>query len=128
MGASRADLPEIDFSTSLKVRFTGLVSRPSIGFSGGDAVNLGEPAWPKLLQHFDFDQISQALGETLPPVLIQVVRSDEHTQELDEVPLFSDNWQPIAFGPERHYGYAFQWFAMFLALTCLYFILNSRKM
>jgi len=122
----RDTLPEIAFQASA-VRFTGVMSRPSIGFSSGDAVNLSQQDWPRLLQHFDFEQISEALNEAVLPVLVQIVRDDINPRALAEVPLFEDNWRPVAFGPERHYGYAAQWFAMFLALTALFFILNSKS-
>lgn len=41
--------------------------------------------------------------------------------------LLIPNWQPAASGPEKHYGYAFQWFAMAAALTILFIVVNLSK-
>ena len=37
------------------------------------------------------------------------------------------NWQPVATGPMKHYGYAFQWFAMLAAVIFLFVYLNFIK-
>ena len=45
-----------------------------------------------------------------------------------ETPLwFVANWQPAASGPEKHYSYAFQWFAMAVGLTVLFVVVNSSR-
>ncbi|MCB1318421.1 MAG: hypothetical protein KDK27_20790, partial [Leptospiraceae bacterium] len=36
-------------------------------------------------------------------------------------------WQPVAFGPEKHYAYALQWFAIAFALLVIYIVLNTKK-
>ena len=35
---------------------------------------------------------------------------------------FTVAWQPVVTGPEKHYGYAFQWFAMAIVLIILLFM------
>lgn len=137
LGISRQALPDVAIEQPSEVQFLGVFTQPSIGFSGGDAVNLTLEEWPRLVQHFDYSQIAQALGEPILSGLVQVVRTDEMSKSsmaglglglgLGAATLYPDNWEPVAFGPERHYGYAFQWFAMFVALSGLYIVLNTKK-
>ena len=41
--------------------------------------------------------------------------------------LLVPNWRPAASGPEKHYGYAFQWFAMAAALTVIFVVVNLSR-
>ena len=44
-----------------------------------------------------------------------------------ESALLIPNWRPAASGPEKHYGYAFQWFAMATALTAIFVVVNLSR-
>ena len=46
---------------------------------------------------------------------------------LAEAALLTPNWRPAASGPEKHYGYAFQWFAMAAALTAIFVVVNLSR-
>ena len=37
------------------------------------------------------------------------------------------DWQPIVYGPEKHYGYAAQWFGMALATIILFFFATIKR-
>jgi len=132
------------------ITLVGLLSRPSRGFSDGPALAADGP-WPRVLQYFDYPAIEAALGEPIVPAVVQariaddtgvfattdgsegvaagssgvaLDRADEALQAL----LLTPNWRPAASGPEKHYGYAFQWFAMAAALTVIFVVVNlSRK-
>lgn len=112
----------------------GLLTEPSRGFAGGPALEQTdmteiESSWPKLLQYFDYHAISASLGAPVVTGLIQHIANDAITVDgiaATEL-LKTDNWQPVANGPEKHYGYAFQWFGMFIALLAIYWFTNSRK-
>lgn len=120
-GLDRTQLPDVAFvpSDSNETVVVGMLTRPSIGFSSGAAIETAD-GWPKRLQHFSFDEIAVAMNAPLVPGLLQDVTSSV-------VPMYNNNWSPAASGPERHYGYAFQWFAMFAALTALFVFLNGRR-
>ncbi len=119
----REILPDIQFSNAENVTVTGIMTQPSIGFSSGPAVDPNAKEWPKRLQHFASDEIEEALAESVFAGLVQNLSS--HTPL--PVPMYNNNWVPVASGPERHYGYAFQWFAMFVALTFLFIYLNLSR-
>lgn len=139
-GRTRQDLPDIKLDDELNnkvITTTGLFSRPSKGFASGDAFDIGEP-WPRVLRYFDYQAIEQALGS---PVLAGVVQpqqkgvgytdkrnTDTGSTDNKRPDYYTANWEPVAsIGPERHYGYAFQWYAMAAALTILYIVYNTRR-
>lgn len=125
------------------VELDGLLSRPSKGFASGPALPAEGP-WPRLLQYFDYAAIGAALGEPIVPALVQAQVAPDTTEFADasapdaatlsvddersapRPELLVPNWRPAASGPEKHYGYAFQWFAMAVALTVLFVVLNLR--
>lgn len=118
-GLSREVLPNISFESNLTERVIGIFTRPSIGMVLGDALNTNSDSWPKVIQYPDYDKMGKLLGGS---VIAGIVQSREPIGK--EYP---KNWQPIAFGPEKHYGYALQWFFVAFVLTILYIVLNSRK-
>ncbi|MFK7862230.1 MAG: SURF1 family protein [Granulosicoccus sp.] len=132
-GANRQELPDIELPADVideNISMEGYLSRPSKGFASGDATT-GDDHWPKLLQFFDYDSVSAALGE---PVLAAVVQGQALGTD-SSTPLvltsrpewLKANWQPAASGPAKHYSYAFQWFAMAFALTGIFIVVNVQK-
>lgn len=87
----------------------------------GDTLILGDsapgPGWPKLVQQADSAAAltpyldEDAAGEVFP----WTVRLAAHSPAL-----LVRNWTVVNTGPEKHRGYAVQWFAMALALVLLY--------
>ena len=132
-GISRAKLPNVDLPegvSNITLSIEGVLSRPSKGFSSGDAVPIkGE--WPRLLQFFDYTAIAVALGEPVLPVVVQVqalaISGDEAMIYTPRAEWLKANWQPAASGPAKHYSYAFQWFAMAVALTLIFIFVNTHK-
>jgi len=133
VGASRQQLPDVALpavAIGVPVSVQGYLSQPSKGFASGDALQAGEP-WPKRLQYFDYDAIGQALGRVVVPAVIQAqsLSIDAKTPTLltPRPEWLVANWQPAASGPAKHYSYAFQWFAMALALSVIFVCVNCRK-
>lgn len=132
-GASRQELPDIALpavAVGQSVMFEGYLSRPSKGFASGDAVT-GVGDWPKLLQYFDYDAIAKELGEPIVPAVVQTqsLGTDARTPTVltSRPEWLRANWQPAASGPAKHYSYAFQWFAMAVALTSIFLVVNTRR-
>lgn len=87
----------------------------------GEALILGESApgagWPKLLQEADSAAALAALwdanaGLQVFPWTVRLAATSPAVLER--------NWTVVNSGPEKHRGYAVQWFAMALALVLLY--------
>jgi surfeit locus 1 family protein len=77
------------------------------------------PGWPKVVQFPSRDELSSALGLQLVPGLVLL--------DADQPDGFRREWRPSDFGPERHLGYAVQWFALAITLIVLYLAWSFRK-
>lgn len=98
----------------------GLLVTPSKGITLGDAIDETDQQWPKILQYPDYETIAKKLDRI--EVINAVIISSPN-----QAGNYTYNWQPVAHGPEKHYGYAFQWFAMLLAVLTLFVYLNFIK-
>lgn len=113
--------PEIETPDSV-VQLTGRLSPPPrVGFQLGAAQALDAENWPNLTTYFDLERVREVFG---PEVLDQVVLlSPDHPQHLT-----GDEWQTIVMGPERHRGYAFQWFSIGSAVFAIWAFLSYRQL
>jgi surfeit locus 1 family protein len=118
-GKTRADLPKLPVDQSGVVRVEGLIDLPAT-----DVFVLGEgedrdPGWPKVLQRVRLDLQAQQLGAKLLPVVLLL--------GADQPDGFVRDWKPVVFGPERHVGYAVQWFSLSTALLVIYIWVNLKR-
>lgn len=138
-GVSRSDLPDVSMAVAEStqtesgsivdtgVHVTGLFSRPSRGFAQGEPF-IESSQWPRTLQYFEYASISDSLGAQVLPGVVQVLDASQEEQSVDASSTWLiPNWQPAASGPAKHYSYAFQWFAMAVALTVLFIVTNLSK-
>jgi len=136
LGSTREDLPSVAITSAVQdksVTITGLFSRPSKGLVNGAAFD-DNASWPRVMQYFDYTAMEMALGKALLAGVVQPqqaggAKSKDAQEALSEHPEFyTANWEPTAaIGPIRHYGYAFQWYAMALALTILFIVHNTKR-
>ena len=92
-------------------RVLGRVGRLPVG-----GLRLGEPQttiteWPPVLLFPTLPELEQLLDEPLLPWVL--------LQESDDETGLERRWEPGGLPPERHLGYAVQWFALCIALTLL---------
>lgn len=78
----------------------------------------GTQGWPQVFQRLDWPLAERALGQSLMPFQVRI--DPEHPLALET------DWVVSVSGPERHQGYAVQWFAMALALSILYLIAGFK--
>ena len=90
---------------------------PRAGMKMGDAFTPGDD-WPKNAVYPSYEEMAEALGTDVQPFVLLMDQGEPHG--------FSRRWTPSGFGPEKHYGYALQWFAMAAVLSGL-LIWNHRK-
>lgn len=120
LGVSRQTLPEITVSEK-SVTVTGWLAQPTNpGLWWGEA--RGEDGrWPRVIPYVDYQGLSKLLNYPLQPVVIL----------LDpQVPTgYVRDWQPRfgGIGPERHQGYAVQWFGLAASLIVLFFAVNTSQ-
>jgi len=100
-------------------RLSGRLAQPA-----NPGLQLGEPdldRWPARIIYLDYQQLSRALPYALLPAVVLLDPAAEAG--------FRRQWQPNfgGIGPERHRGYAVQWFALALTLLVLYLMTTLRR-
>lgn len=113
----REQLPT--FTTpEVPVSIEGYVAKPS----KNPLINHGKSdlslLWPKRVLSLDLAQAETALGKPLLPWVVRIN---------DESPgAFVTQWPVISTKPEKHRGYALQWFSMALVLLVLYGVVLAK--
>ncbi|MCP8462580.1 SURF1 family protein [Pseudomonas sp. ZM23] len=74
--------------------------------------------WPRLVTQVDAPFLWDQLGREGSPLEIRLEPGDA---------AFDTDWPIVAMPPERHIGYAVQWFALAIALSGLYLYLGIRR-
>lgn len=93
------------------VTLTGRAGRlPRAAYRMGQSIP-ATAGWPRVGVYPTLDEVADALGEPLAPFVLLL--------DPDGGTVLARDWSPAGFGPERHYGYALQWFAMAFVLTAL---------
>lgn len=121
LGTNRQQRPDVNPKNGQRTDIVnGLLVQPSKGFTLGAAIDESEQRWPLVLQFLDYETIFTRL-DTMPVIPAVVVLDSDHPRS------YAYSWKPVADGPEKHYGYAFQWFAMLFAVIVLFVYLNFVK-
>ena len=108
LGLDRSRLPPVQVDARPRTVTGRLDGLPAPGLRIGAARATGETGWPLVLNFPVAADLVAALGE---PVERRIVLLDA-----TEPDGFQREWRPsIGFPPERHLGYAIQWFALALA-------------
>lgn len=119
VGASRSNLPVLPLPEG-KVALLGNVDFPeSVGLV------LGEQPVASLdslvvLQNLDIQQLAQARQLALLPMALVLAEQQPGSLQYD--------WLPVeAISPEKHLGYAVQWYALATALLIIFVGVNTRR-
>lgn len=75
--------------------------------------------FPVLLQQVDLSEISLHLGEQVMPATIRLLPDGSE---------FVRQWQAVAMSPDKHLGYAVQWFGLAIAALTVYLLSMLKKM
>ncbi|HEY9035864.1 MAG TPA: SURF1 family protein [Pseudomonadales bacterium] len=112
----RSQLPEVSFPAG-EISLRGHAYWPEAGWQlNGPQVSAGE--WPKVTQS-QLPSDLQAVAKTpLAPYLVRL--------SPDSPAALVTDWQPVNTQPEKHTGYAVQWFLMAAALLMLFVLRNSN--
>ena len=117
-GLTRQLPPNVDIENT-GVQLTGTLYVPyGKGFRLG-GLDDGEFLWPRVIQFLDFKEMSERLSYDLLPVVIRLSAEAENG--------FLREWNIVNMGPEKHYGYAVQWYALALAMFIIFMILALKK-
>jgi surfeit locus 1 family protein len=119
LGSSRAELPVVAVSPEPRTVAGRLDALPQPGVRVGTAGVEGDVSWPRVLNFPRQQDVEQALRA---PVESRILLLDPAAPDG-----YERVWRPaLRFGPERHLGYAIQWFALALAAAVGFVALSLR--
>ena len=119
VGPDRALLPEIAAPADALL-LTGTVRLPRedlfvLGDTGHAAAG-----WPKVVQRVEIDAMQRSLGYPLAAWLVALDAGAPHG--------YVREWKAApGLSPDRHRGYAFQWFALATALLAIWIAVNLER-
>lgn len=116
-GPSRAALPGVAVGDGTRAVTGRVDALPRPGIELGAAPSSGP--WPRVVGFPRLPELGAALGRALYPqiVLLDAEAPDGYLRD----------WRPGGMPPERHVGYAVQWFALALTLVAGYVVASLRK-
>ena len=120
LGATREDLPDVAVGGQEREVSGILDVLPIPGMRVGPAAAPGTAGWPRVLLFPTEADVEAVLDTDVEPriILLDAGAPDG----------FERKWRPsLGFGPERHLGYAIQWFAFGLVTAILFIALNLRR-
>ncbi len=121
LGATRQDLPPVFVSPELRAVSGRLDTLPAPGVRVGDAGVAGDTGWPRVLNFPRQQDLEQTLGAKVETriVLLDPAAPDGYERV----------WRPaMQFGPERHLGYAVQWFVFAIITLIIFIALSLRRL
>lgn len=121
LGPTRRELPTLEPLPEGEATVRGRLSPPpGSGLLLGESGHEEASGWPRVVQTVDVDAMQRALGRPIAPLTLLL--------DADEPGCHVCTWAPVrGIGPEKHRGYAVQWFALALALLILCGMLLRRK-
>jgi surfeit locus 1 family protein len=120
MGLTRARLPDVTVGDEPRAVRGRLDTLPVPGIRVGDANVAGDERWPRVLLFPTVADLEETLGRRVASRI--VLLDDDLPDGYERV------WRPsIGFGPERHLGYALQWFALGIAAAVAFVATSLRR-
>lgn len=118
LGTSRSILPNIK-TPNEKVTIRGMLNQPPSYVALGQMLAAAETKWPLLIEYIEINELAEFTKLSLFPYVLTLTPDDQAAYEVE--------WRAVTTGPERHQGYAFQWFALALTLLILFVALNRNR-
>ena len=116
-GNDRGKLPKLDISKN-EVKIFGTLESPELGFVLSE--NLITNSSPKVSQTKNIEVLQTAFNQELFPFILVAEPTLKDSLEYIKI-------TPTNMTPAKHYGYAIQWFTMFLAICFMYLWIGSKN-
>lgn len=118
-GADRTVLPKFPQPSGLQ-HIAGTSHYPNPDFFVLEEDRYDQVSWPFLVQKIDIDRTATLFSKPLAPFTLRLA-ADANSG-------FVREWHTTNTMPaEKHYGYAFQWFALATALLVIYTVTNTKR-
>ena len=118
LGSDRSHLPDVKIPSMNAVLLGNLDHFPSVGIKL-DKADVLSSGWPAVTQVVDVNRVEERLGYSVMPYQLLLDKNQPHG--------YNREWVVMKMGPEKHHGYAFQWFALATAWVIIYFVLTVKK-
>lgn len=115
--ADRKTLPTIEPVNGTQ-QVVGLLKLSGKGFVLNDK-EVPTTQWPRIIQKIDFSKLGKQLGSEVYPFVLRLDKGQAHGYVRD--------WKPSIMKPQKHIGYAVQWFALAGALFLFYIFINVER-
>ncbi len=115
----RRSLPDIAANTDTRVVTGQFDQLPRPGLDLGAPSAPGPERWPQVVSFPDMAALQERLAQRL--------FDQQLLLDPDQPDGFLRAWGPRSMAPERHLGYAVQWFALAAVLVILYATLSVRR-
>ena len=120
LGLTRDELPNVAVGAGERELTGTLDGLPIPGVRVGPAAAPGAASWPRVLLFPTEPDVESVLGVEVES---RIILLDAGVPDG-----FERKWRPaLGFGPERHLGYAVQWFAFALVAIVLFVALNLKR-
>jgi surfeit locus 1 family protein len=119
LGQHRSDFPDVSIENN-ETTLTGRINRfPTVGLKLAGA-EIPTKSWPALVQVIDANVLAEQLGYSLLSFQVELDKAADNG--------FDREWrEPLVMTPEKHIGYAVQWFLLALTLTVLFAKYGFKK-
>lgn len=102
------------------VSITGMLNLPPAYFALGQINESPQITWPLRIEYVKLSELSKLLNLSgLYPYVLMLEPHDPAAYAME--------WEIVTMGPEKHLGYAVQWFALALTLLILFVVLNRDR-
>lgn len=104
-------IPAVNGTTSI----TGLINTPPRYVTFGKMID-DTITWPRRVEYVNVQMFASLLNEAVYPYIVMLDPKSPYALPME--------WQIVIMGPERHRGYALQWFAFASTLLIIFVALN----
>jgi surfeit locus 1 family protein len=115
---NRHDLPTLTPIPS-ETSLSGMLNLPPTYFSFGSIEDKNATRWPLRIEYINLNTLGKLIGHPLFPYILTLNPTHPASYPIE--------WQIIIMSPERHLGYACQWFALAFTLLILFVALNIER-
>jgi surfeit locus 1 family protein len=120
LGSDRDQLPAVQVAADAR-EIAGRIDRlPEPGVRAGPVADENRSGWPRVLNFPTDGDLATAVGEPVESFIVLL-----HPEAPDG---FERKWRPaLRVGPERHWGYAVQWFALAVLAVVVFVAMSLRR-
>lgn len=117
--STREQLPSLSLPFG-EMQIEGVITQPGLNPLIQETQQQFE-SFPLLLQQIDIPLLNQQWATALPDMVIERLSSQPALDQL------VTNWQPVVMSPQKHLGYAIQWFGLAIAALVIFIIVLIRR-